>query len=593
MRMKPETRRSLVDVVRERADVQSEKRAYTFLDAGEEEGSRLTWAELDRRSRAIAAALAGRAPSQSRVLLLFPPGLDFIPAFFGVLYAGMMAVPTYPPAGGRVDRAVARLRGMIADADIALVLAPAAVRDHAAALEELVPELRGIEWLAIEDVPDALAGGWVDPRCGDGIALLQYTSGSTAAPRGVMVSHGNLLHNLAHSAALAGHDASSVSVSWLPVNHDMGLIDGVLQPAYSGFPAYLMSPAAFLQRPVRWLQAISRLRATHSGGPNFAYDLCVRRVPDEARQSLDLSSWKIAFNGSEPVRPATLKAFQRAFGECGFRWDACRPAYGLAESTLLVTSSAPGDGPALIEVDPDAMTRGVVARVAAGSHGSIALVSSGAIDDESRVIVVDPVSCRQVLPHRVGEIWVAGQSVALGYWRRPDDSLATFGARLADTGEGPFLRTGDLGAVCDGQLFVTGRIKDILIVRGMKHYPHDLEQTAERAHPALRIGCCAAFATAQQGDEGVTIVAEMDPRTIGGGLATVPLGGVLSAIRRAIAETHHVALASVALVPAGSLPKTTSGKLQRYLCRDAFTAGALEILDQWTGEPSRLEGLAS
>ncbi len=593
MRMRPETRRSLVDVVRDRAEAQADERAYTFLDAGEDEGGRLTWAELDRRSRAIGAAIAGRAPNQSRVLLMFPPGLDFIPSFFGVLYAGMMAVPTYPPSGGRVDRTVARLRGMVADAGIALVLAPAAVRDHAAALEGLVPELRGIEWLAIEDVPDAMADGWADPGCGEAVALLQYTSGSTAAPRGVMVSHGNLLHNLAHSAANAGHDAASASVSWLPVNHDMGLIDGVLQPAYSGFPAYLMAPAAFLQRPVRWLQAISRLRATHSGGPNFAYDLCVRRVPAEARPSLDLSSWQIAFNGSEPVRLATLQAFQRAFGECGFRWDACRPAYGLAESTLLVTSSGPGDGPATIEVDPDALTRGLVARVAPGSPGGIPLVSSGAPDDESRVIVVDPVSCRQLAPDRVGEIWVAGQSVALGYWRRPDDTLATFGARLADTGEGPFLRTGDLGAVCDGQLFVTGRIKDVLIVRGLKHYPHDIEQTAERAHSALRIGCCAAFATTRRGDEGVTIVAEMDSRPIGGRLATVPLGGVLIAIRRAIAETHHVALAGVALVPAGSLPKTTSGKLQRYLCRDAFAAGALQILDQWTGEPTRVEGLAS
>ena len=591
--MRPDTRRSLVDVVRDRAEAQADERAYTFLDAGEAEGGRLTWAELDRRSRAIGAALARRAPSQSRVLLMFPPGLDFIPAFFGVLYAGMMAVPTYPPTGGRLDRTVARLGGMAADADIALVLAPAAVRDHAAALEGLVPELRGIAWLAIEEVPDAMADGWADPECGDGIALLQYTSGSTAVPRGVMVSHRNLLHNLAHSAAIAGHGAASVSVSWLPVNHDMGLIDGVLQPAFSGFPAYLMAPTAFLQRPLRWLQSISRLRATHSGGPNFAFDLCVRRVPAEARPALDLSSWHIAFNGSEPVRLATLQAFQRAFGECGFRWDACRPAYGLAESTLLVTASGPGDGPAWIAADPDALTRGLLSPTATGSPNSIPLVSSGALDDQSRLIVVDPVACTQLAPGRVGEIWVAGQSVALGYWRRPADTLATFGAVLADTGEGPFLRTGDLGAVCDGRLFVTGRIKDILIIRGLKHYPHDLEQTAERAHPALRIGCCAAFATSPPADEGVTILAEIDARPIGGQLTAASLGAVLIAIRRAVADSHQVALAGVALVPAGSLPKTTSGKLQRYLCRDAFAAGGLQILDQWTDEPTRVEGWAS
>ena len=313
--------------------------AFTFLEAGEQEGPALTWRDLDLRSRALGAAIAARVQPGARVLIMLPPTVDFVPAFFGVLYAGAVAVPTYPPSGARADRSSARLRGMIADAGITLVLSSSAVRAHAPSLEALVPELAGLPWIDVEDASDEVAEAWRVPRCGlETLALLQYTSGSTAVPRGVIVTHGNLLHNLAHGAALAGYDRNSVAVSWLPVNHDMGLINGVLQPVFSGYPSYLMSPAAFLQRPARWLQAISRYGATHSGGPNFAYDLCTRRVTDEDRAALDLSTWRIAYNGSEPVRRATLENFHRAFAPCGFKWDALRPAYGLAESTLLVTS---------------------------------------------------------------------------------------------------------------------------------------------------------------------------------------------------------------------------------------------------------------
>lgn len=587
-------RQSLVDIVRDHADRRPDALAYTFLDSGEHEGERLTWASLDSNSRALAAAIAARVPRRSRVMLMFPPGLPFVSSFMAVLYAGMTAVPTYPPAGGRVDRTLARLRGMVVDAGVALIVAPAAVRDRAAAFEALAPELGGISWLAVEDVPGAMGEDWIDPGNREsGIAFLQYTSGSTAVPRGVMVSHGNLLHNLAHGAAVSGHHADSVSVSWLPVNHDMGLIDGVLQPAYSGLPAYLMAPAAFLQRPVRWLQAISRFRATHSGGPNFAYDLCVRRIAPDLRSSLDLSSWQVAFNGSEPVRATTLRAFQRAFGECGFRWAASRPAYGLAESTLLVTCTPP-DGPKLVDVDADSLTRGVLVPAAQNDPGSaITLVASGALNGESPVTIVDPDSRRQLAPGRVGEIWVGGGSVAQGYWQRPEETQHTFGGRLADGDDGAFLRTGDLGIVHDGHLFVTGRIKDVLIIRGLNHYPHDLEQTAERAHPALRAGSCAAFASPRTSEETVTILAEIDPRALKGARAQGPLSGVVSAVRRAITDAHSVTLAEVALVPAGSLPKTTSGKLQRYLCRAAFTSGALPILEQWSFEPVTAERVGS
>ena len=548
MRLMAAETRTLIDLLRDRAAAQGGECAYTFLDDGETPGAALTWSRLEERSRAIGAAVARRVEPGARVLVMFPPSIEFVPAFFGVLYAGAIAVPSYPPAGARADRTAARLRGMIADAGIALVLAPSA--------SKCGDDLESLPWLGPAEVSDEEAEEWRAPRTtADSVAFLQYTSGSTSAPRGVMVSHGNLLHNLAQTHAEGRYGAGTISVSWLPVNHDMGLINGVLQPVFSGFPACLMAPAAFLQRPDRWLRAISRLGGTHSGGPNFAYDLCVRRVSDEDMTSIELGSWSVAYNGSEPVRRSTLEAFQQKFGACGFRWEAFSPAYGLAESTLLVSSVPAGVPPVM--------------------RGNA--VSSGMPTRHSRVTIVDPATRTRLPDGAVGEIWVAGDSVASGYWNRPVDTAETFRAYTAG-GEGPFLRTGDLGFVDgDGYLFVTGRIKDILIVRGVKHYPQDLELTAERAHTALRPGCCAAFAIDRDGEEKIAIVAEVETRSTD----TDP-SQIILAIRIAVAAAHHVTVASVALVPPGAIPKTTSGKLQRFLCREALMARSLKPLGMWS-----------
>ena len=555
-------RLTLIDLLRDRAVAQPDAMAFTFLESGEREATALSWSEVERRARAIGAALQARIRAGDRVLVMLPPGVEFVPAFFGVLYAGGIAIPVYPPAGARADRAGARLRAMIPDAEVSLVLSSRLVRARAALLEASVPELAGLPWLEIEAIDDREAGEWRLPSCtGESLALLQYTSGSTAAPRGVMVSHANLLHNLEQSAALARHDRNSASVSWLPINHDMGLIDGVLQPVFSGFPAYLMAPAAFLQRPARWLQAISRYGATHSGGPNFAYDLCARRVSDDERDRLDLASWRIAFNGSEPVRRPTLQAFHRRFASCGFRWDTFRPAYGLAESTLLVTSTAPGESPAFLEAEPGR-----------------SLVCSGIVDGSPRIRIVDPITHAAVDDGAVGEIWVAGPSVARGYWKRPLESIATFRA-FTDGGDGPYLRTGDLGCAVNGRLFVTGRLKDVLIVRGVKHYPHDLEATAEAAHPMVKPGGCAAFAVEHLDEERVVLVAEVAPKC---GSTQGELEAALLAIRALVSEAHQVALWRVSLVSAGTLPRTTSGKLQRFLCRDAVAPDALPTVAWWS-----------
>jgi acyl-CoA synthetase (AMP-forming)/AMP-acid ligase II len=562
MRLTSRCSASLIDLLRDRAAAQGPETAFTFLDGGEREQAFLTWSDIDARSRAIGAMVTAHVAPGSRVLVMLPPCIDFVPAFFGVLYAGAIAIPAYPPSTPRPDRASIRLRGMIADAGVALVLSSASVRAHVDMLEPLVPELAGLPWIDVDSIEDQQSEMWRVPSCtSDTVALLQYTSGSTAVPRGVVVTHGNLLDNLALGARIAGYDDSSVGVSWLPVNHDMGLINGVLQPVFSGHRAYLMSPAAFLQRPARWLQAISRFGATHSGGPNFAYDLCARRVSAEDRASLDLRSWRIAYNGSEPVRRTTLETFQRTFAECGFRWEALRPSYGLAESTLLV-SSGPPDGPAFID-----------------TTDGRSLVSSGVLDDTTRIRVVDPVSCVALNDRAVGEIWVAGASVARGYWNKPQQTTEVFHAFISSSGEGPYLRTGDLGCIVDGRLFVTGRIKDVLIVRGVKHYPQDLEATAEHAHEAVRPGCCAAFSVERDGEERIALVAETDTRRE---RADIDLQEAIASIRRRVAEHHQVSPCAVALVPAGSLPKTTSGKLQRFLCRDGFLAGEFQLLASWS-----------
>ena len=579
--------KNMIDVLRTRADAHPDDTAYTFLESGEHAGNTQTWATLDRRGRALGASIAARVDPGARVLIMLPPGIDFASAVFGVLYAGAIAIPTYPPAGARADRTTVRVRGMIADSGVTLVLSNSTLHAHATMLESMIPELTGVPWLDIDHVDDAVAEAWRDPMvASSALALLQYTSGSTATPRGVMVSHGNLLHNLALSARLAAYGSDSVSVSWLPVNHDMGLINGVLQGAYSGYQTIQMAPTAFLQRPARWLQAISRFGATHSGGPNFAYDLCARRVTEQEREGLDLSSWRLAYNGSEPVRRSTLEHFMRVFGECGFRWTSFRPGYGLAESTLLVTGDLAGRPPVFHSDFQDSSSR------SAGGRQPVATwVSSGASTGAMQIRIVDPVTLRSREDGEVGEIWVAGESVALGYWNNTRDSAATFRAFIAGTTEGPvpsgvegpFLRTGDLGCISNGHLFVTGRIKDVLIVRGVKHYPHDIEATAEQSHPALRPGCCAAFAVERVGEERVAMVAEIEPRFLSAA-ETDPGTKAISAIRRAVADGHQVSLHAVALVPAGTLPKTTSGKLQRFLCRDGFLDGTLSPLAAWHDE---------
>lgn len=578
------TYQTLVDVLRERVWERSTERAFTFLTDGETEGSALSYGELDAKARSIAAALAshGLIPGE-RALLLYPPGLEFIAAFFGCLYAGIVAVPAYPPQPSQLARTLPRLLSILADADVAIVLCDTGVSRAGKAMTTHAHALANIPWLSTDRLGDSRADEWVRQRIStDHLAFLQYTSGSTASPRGVMVSHANLLHNLAYACHQGRNGRDTVSVSWLPVIHDMGLIEGVLQPIFAGYPAHLMAPASFLQRPMRWLSAITRYRVTNSGAPNFAYDLCVRKVSDDQLRELDLSSWRVAYNGAEPIRRDTLVAFHERFRAAGFRWKSFFPVYGLAESTLLVSTGDRDYEPVTRDADALQLAAGRVITPNRGSPTK-SLVSSGPHGCGTRVLIVDPTTSTPCADGRVGEIWVSSPSVARGYWRRDIESAETFRARLAD-GTGPFLRTGDLGTMIGGELFVTGRAKDVIVIRGYKYYPQDIELTAERQHAAIRAGCSAAFALDEGDGESVGLAIELDPRQLPTELEDRELAfaEIIDALRAAVATEHGLMLSVIAIVSVGGVPKTSSGKLRRGACRDALVDGSLGAVATWT-----------
>ncbi len=561
---------TLVELLRFRATGEPDRCAYTFLLDGETEEAHVTYGELDRRARAIAARLQEMDAAGERALLLFPPGIEYVVALFACFYAGVVAVPIYPP---RRNKPTPRLQGIIHDCAPSLVLATREVAGDAGKLADLMPELAPLRWLATEAVDDAEADRWTEPALGwDDVAFLQYTSGSTGNPKGVMVSHGNLIHNFHVIETLTGYTSEERSVIWLPPYHDMGLIGGILQPMYSGYWAALMAPVAFVQRPARWLEAITRYRATTSGGPNFAYDLCVHGIAPEDRAGFDLSSWKLAFNGAEPVRHETLDSFVRTFGPVGFRRETFYPCYGLAEGTLMVTGSVTPEAPRVVAVDADALQRHHVAAPEGGETGT-RLVGCGRVAPDEEVRIVDPDTFEERPAGRVGEIWVRGPSVARGYWGRDEETEATFGARLSGTGEGPFLRTGDLGFLADGELYVTGRVKDLVIIRGRNHYPHDIEQTSARSHAALRPGGTAAFGIEHGGEERLVVVQEVARQATGADLEEIA-----GAVRAAVAREHELQVYAVALVKPGTVPKTSSGKIQRLLCRQTFLAQRLPVL---------------
>ncbi|HET6676075.1 MAG TPA: amino acid adenylation domain-containing protein, partial [Nitrospiraceae bacterium] len=567
-------RHTLIDLLRVRASDEPAQPAYVFLRDGVTPDCILTYGDLDKQVRAIAAFLMERFPRRSRLLLMYPPGLDFVTAFWGCLYAGMVGIPIPPLDGFRIKQSAGRLAAVNQDAQAAGLLT---VRDTIALCREAgYRQFVGDpdQWIATDACDTASADAWSDPgSLISDLAYLQYTSGSTALPKGAMVSHANVIHQCRCITTAGGYDERSVTLSWMPHYHDYGLVKGVLHPISIGRPAYLMSAVAFLKCPLRWLQAIERHRVTHSGGPNFAYRHCVAMTTSEERSTLDLSGWQVASCGAETIFEHTMEEFIAAFSPAGFKDKAFYPAYGMAEFTLLISLKPDGERPYVESLDARSLEQGTVCPAIGGSNATRTVVACGRPVGDTVVAIVDPMTRRRCRQDQVGEIWLAGQSVTQGYWNKPHETRETFHAVIDDTGEGPFLRTGDLGFVRDEQLYVTGRLKDLIIIRGRNHYPQDIEWSVQQCHSALRAGCGAAFSIEADQEEALIVVQEVERQENAPNMDE--LAGL---IRQAVADQHDLEVTTIVLVKPGSIPKTSSGKIQRAACRQAFLAGGLSYV---------------
>ncbi len=549
--------------------------AYALVRDSLELESQLTYRQLERQVRSLAYRLAHEVKPGTRALLLYPPGLDVACAFWACVYAGLIPVPAPAPDPIRMKHSVPRLHNIIGDAQASLILTNSSIM---ALFSEysLTKDVGPITLMATDHlIADATDSISIDmPRLdSSALAYLQYTSGSTASPRGVVISHGNVL---AHCKALtlAGQvEDSSRSLCWLPYFHDYGLLHGIIAPFYAGIPAYLMSPITFLRRPLRWLDAVDRFAITHSGGPNFSYEACLRAVRQQKDWQADLSRWKVASCGAEPIHPDTVKRFIETFGPRGFKPASFSPAYGLAEATLLVTMKPVPVEPTFLTVDAEALADSIVKELPPSDRGTRTLVGCGEPLEDTCVKIVNPTTLLECPSGVVGEVWLSGAGVASGYWEKLDETKATFNATPAASGDGPYLRTGDLGFLHRGELFLTGRIKDLIIVRGRNYYPHDLEWTAQQAHPGLRRGCGAAFSIESETGEQVVLVHEIEKQ-----MSDSDLTNIVNCIRRVLADEYELEIHTVVLVKSGTIPRTSSGKIQRGACRAAYESGQLTVV---------------
>jgi acyl-CoA synthetase (AMP-forming)/AMP-acid ligase II/acyl carrier protein len=535
----------------------------------------------------VARHLAGISEPAEPVLLLYPPGIDFLIGFMACLAANRPAVPINPP---RRNRLIERIDGILADTGARIALTTAAMlADQAWWREDDVPLAR-LAWQET-DVIAATADGaaWEPAIAPDDTAFIQYTSGSTSAPKGVVVSQGNLIEDLRRMAEVWGIGPDSVMVTWLPAFHDLGLIFGLLQPLFSGCATVAMAPARFLQTPFRWLEAITHYRGTHTAAPSFAYDACLRRISAEQRARLDLSSLRMAMNAAEPIDPTVLAAFEAQFLACGYGPTVSCPAYGLAESTLAITANPVGERPVLVHLDRDALDRqGAATAVEPGTPRARVLVGCGRALPDVGIRIVDPQTGRALKDGLVGEVWASGPTIAMSYWNNPAASTETFSARIEGGDGTPHLRTGDLGFLRDGELVITGRLKDVIIIRGVNYYPQDFERAAFRSHPALRPECGAAFSLAfpTGGTERLAIVQEVE--RVHRRDAPKPM---FDAIRDAIWNGFDLGPHSILLIEPGSVPRTSSGKIRRGATRAAFLDGSLPVIAAWE-QPSPMPGPA-
>lgn len=573
---------TLLELLRHRALQQPDGHAYTFLIDGKKESPPLTYSQLDQQARAIGALLQQYQAKGERALLLYPQGLEVIAAFCGCLYAGVIAIPVPPPESGRLKRTLPRLRAIVKDAQASFTLTTAGILSLIENVHDEFPEFEQMHWIDTEQVDLELANQWQNPQIDkDMLAYLQYTSGSTSTPKGVMLSHYNLMHHARYLKQACGYESDSITTTWMPYFHDYGLVEGIMVPLYNGTPCYLMSPFAFIKRPVQWLRNISKYRVTHSQAPNFAYDLCNRRVKSKELAELDLSSWQAAGNAAEPINPKVMASFVEIFSPCGFSWEAFAPAYGLAEYTLLVSNKPKGEKPVIAALDAACLEQDKVVDAKLDQQQGVRLIAGcGKRVCDTNIAIVHPDTLTRCAPDEVGEIWVSDPSMAQGYWQREEETKETFRAYIQDTGEGPFLRTGDLGFLKDGELFINGRIKDLIIIRGTNHYPQDLEWTVQHLHSALRPDYGAAFSIEDNGEEQLVIVQEVERRT-----ENLDTEQLIGDIRQEISEQHELQVHAIVLAKSGTILKTASGKIQRRACRQNFLAGTINVLATWSENP--------
>lgn len=574
---------NLVDRLRYWTDAQPDDIAFRYLTYGGTLTDQLTYGRLDLLARSIAAQLVAMGMKGQRALLMYPPGLEFVAAFFGCHYAGVTPVPAYPP---RRNRNMGRINAISEDAQAAVALTIDDVIRRSDGMLDDSPSLRRIPWLATENVPIELASDWVRPKIkGDDLALIQYTSGSTGSPKGVMLTHDNIIANCRMITWAFDMERGAEACSWLPLYHDMGLVGGVLNPLYFGTTNTLMSPVAFLARPIRWLRTISKYNSQVAGAPNFAYSLCVEKVDLADCEGIDLSNWKLAFNGAEPVRADVLRKFSEKFKSLGFDHRAHYPCYGMAESTLLITGGNRKNEPVIRHFDKNDLAEHRVTEVESDNENGHPLVGCGRALPNEKMVIVHPETYRPLASDQIGEVWVSSPSVGAGYWNKHQATQDTFKAKVNDPEDDrEYLRTGDLGFMADdGELFITGRLKDMIIVRGVNRYPQDIEATVERCDDRLRSGGAAAFAIEHWDREHLVVVAEVERKR------NVDLSGLLDKMRAAITTEHDLPPDAVVLVRQGSVPKTSSGKVQRHACRRHYMDRSLLVVDQW----SLLEEFAS
>jgi len=577
--IEPKEFKTLPDILRRRAEIQKDELLYTFLADGENEKDKYSYQKLDHQAKAIAAEIQKVAKKGDRVLMLYPAGMEYIASLYGCFYSGAIAIPAYPP---RRNRNFFRIQSIINNSGATIAMTTKSIYnliDRNFADEE---SLKNIKWIIFEDIDLENAKGWLNPNLiPDDLAILQYTSGSTGTPKGVMVSHGNVMANSEFiRIAFEYKQHNSLAVSWLPSFHDMGLIGCTFQSLYAGYPTVFMPPVAFLQKPENWFKAVTKYKGTSIGAPNFSYDYCTEKISEEELINYDLSNLDNVFCGAEPIRKETFVNFTEKFKTSGFLKNAFYPCYGLAEGTLIVTGGNNSEEPKYINIDSSTLEKNKIKILEKETENSQSFVSCGHAWTDTKVVLVNPETFEKCKVDEVGEIWVQGSSVCKGYWNNPEETERTFNAYLKDGKTGPFLRTGDLGFFVDDNLYITGRIKDLIIIRGVNHYPNDIEHSIEKCHEALRPNSNAAFSVDINNEERLVIVQELE-RTY---MRNLNSEEVFENIRKQISIEFDLQIYAIVLIKTGSIFKTSSGKIQRRACKKAFLENSLNEIASWKQE---------